>query len=71
MTRWTETGRVAEALRQPGIETWEVREVREVSPNHDGVILTQALARGDLAAIIRDRYGARVTAGTSPARPST
>ena len=35
--------RVAEALRQAGIETWEVREV---SPNHDGVILTQALARG-------------------------
>ena len=35
--------RVAEALRQANIETWEVREV---SPNHDGVILTQALARG-------------------------
>ena len=43
MTRWTETGRVAEALRQANIETWDVREV---SPNHDGVILTQALARG-------------------------
>ena len=43
MTPWTETGRVAEALRQAGIETWEVREV---SPNHDGVILTQALAKG-------------------------
>ena len=43
MTRWTETGRVVEALSQANIETWEVREV---SPNHDGVILTQALARG-------------------------
>ena len=34
---------VAEALRQAGIETWEVREV---SPNHGGIIITEALARG-------------------------
>ena len=33
---------VAEALRQAGIETWEVEEV---SPKHGGIIITQELAR--------------------------
>ena len=34
---------VVAALRQAGIEAWESREV---SPNHDGVIITELLAKG-------------------------